>query len=142
MTDLNRLSRADCGLNSLIRRAQAWQASEQRILLLLPPNLRGRCRAVRVREDGALVLHAADNLAASRLRMIAPALLPRLAQIDGHIRSVAVRVQPPEPEPEKHKQAHLSGRAAAECLRAAEQLSAHPELAEALRRLADRAQED
>ncbi len=142
MTDLNRLSHEHRLLNQLIRRAQAWPAQERQLLAVLPPNLRQRCRAVRVREeDGTLVLHAADNLAASRLRMLAPALLGQWQQLDAGIRQVSVRLVPLEPVVEKHKQARLSRHAADECLRAAEALSAHPELAAALRRLAAKAED-
>lgn len=140
MTDLDRLSRENHLLNNLIDQARRWQRTEPRLLAVLPPNLQQRCRAVRIRDDGTLVLHAADNLAASRLRMIAQALVPKLQSIDSAIQSVHVKIRPPETVAEKTKQARLSPAAAGHCLAAAERLSQqHPDLAEALRTLAAKA---
>lgn len=142
MTDLDRLSSEDRLLNALIRQVRNWQQTEERLLAVLPPNLQQRCRAVRIRDGGILVLHAADNLAASRLRMIAPALVPKLQSIDSAIQSVHVTIRPPETVVEKTKQARLSHNAAKHCLAAADRLSRHPDLADALRALAAKADEN
>lgn len=58
---------------------------------LLPANLHPHFQTACI-EDGRLVLLAANNMAASRLKMIAPSVLPQLAGLDASIRSVSVRL--------------------------------------------------
>ena len=79
---------------------------------------------------------AANNMAASRLKMIVPSVLPQLASLDEAIRSVSVKVVPkPESRP-KTNTLHLSKAALESFDSAAARLEKrHPELAEALAEL-------
>ncbi|OAM31276.1 MULTISPECIES: DciA family protein [Eikenella] len=135
------LSRGDAVLHDLIVRAESWRHTAQALEARLPAKLRGCCRAVRVRE-GVLVWYADNNMAAARLRMLSPSLLGAWQAVCPEARQVQVKVSPREQEREPVKQAHLSRAAAEKCREMAEGLARHPELAEALRRLARHADED
>jgi hypothetical protein len=105
---------------------------------LLPANLHPHFQTACI-EDGRLILLAANNMAASRLKMIAPSVLPQLAGLDASIRSVSVRLVPKPEKPPKTNTLHLS-KAALESLdsAAAKLEKRHPELAEALANLVRR----
>ena len=55
-------------------------------------------------EEGRLVLLAANGMAASRLKMILPALVPQLQDLNAGIRDVAVKVVPKPPAQPKSQQ--------------------------------------
>lgn len=136
-----RLSRGDLALHELIVQAESWRPVAEALAARLPAKLRRYCRAVRVRE-GVLVWYADDNMAAARLRMLAPGLLPAWRAVCPEAREVLVKISPRELEKPRVKQAHLSQSAAEQCRAMAEGLAHHPELAAALRRLARHADEE
>ncbi|MBH5329955.1 DUF721 domain-containing protein [Eikenella sp. S3360] len=134
------MSRGDLALHDLIVQAEGWRHTAEALEANLPAKLRRYCRAVRLR-DGVLVWYADNNMAAARLRMLSPGLLPAWRSVCPEAREVLVKISPREPEREKVKQAHLSRAAAEKCREMAEGLARHPELAAALRRLARHADE-
>ncbi|MDU8023112.1 MAG: DUF721 domain-containing protein [Neisseria sp.] len=87
-------------------------------------------------EDGRLVLLAANNMAASRLKMILPAMLPKLQALHAGVREVVVRVVPKPPAQPKTNSLRLSEAALDSFDEAAAKLEGkHPELAAALAEL-------
>ena len=87
-------------------------------------------------EDGRLVLLAANNMAASRLKMILPSILPKLQALHDGIREVVVRVVPKPPPQPKTNSLRLSETALDSFDAAAAKLEGkHPELAAALAEL-------
>lgn len=85
--NLDKLSKRDPKLAGLLTQSQQWQRLDQAIKLLLPPNLRAHFQVACI-EDGCLVLIATNSMAAGRLRMILPSLLPQLHQVDHRIEQV------------------------------------------------------
>lgn len=133
--DLEQLGRRDALLSGLLRQAGEWRRLDAAVKGLLPANLHPHFQTVCV-EDGRLILLAANNMAASRLKMIAPSVLPKLAGLDESVRSVAVKVVPKRESRPKTNNLHLS-KAALESFdsTAAKLEKRHPELAEALAEL-------
>ena len=90
-------------------------------------------------EGGRLVLLAANSMAASRLKMILPALLPQLRKFREDIEAVAVKTVPKIPEREKVNSLHLSETALENLGKTADRVrERHPELADVLERLAEK----
>lgn len=82
------------------------------------------------------MLLAANGMAASRLKMILPALVPQLQELNAGIRDVAVKVVPKPPAQPKVNSLNLSGAALESFDAAAAKLEdKHPELAAALAEL-------
>ncbi|NHR04687.1 DUF721 domain-containing protein [Chromobacterium haemolyticum] len=75
----NDIARKDSTLTRLTAEAQALMKLNRAFQKLLPPLLAGTCRAVRIRDD-ELVIYTDTGIIAARLRMLAPGLLPQLAQ--------------------------------------------------------------
>lgn len=135
--NLEPLLRRDRVLNGLMQQAAYWQRLDVRIKKLLPDNLHPHFQVACIDDDGVLVIEAGHHMAASRLRMIVPVLLPQMQQIDARIRQARVRIRPPQHRPAPQKRAQLSECARSSCRDAAERLAHHPQLAAALARLAD-----
>ena len=133
--NLEHLGRQDSLLSELLKQAGKWWRLDAAVKKLLPPNLHPHFQTACI-EDGGLILLAANNMAASRLKMIVPSVLPQLASLDEAIRSVSVKVVPkPESRP-KTNTLHLSKAALESFDSAAARLEKrHPELAEALAEL-------
>ena len=133
--NLEHLGRQDSLLSELLKQAGKWRRLDAAVKKLLPPNLHPHFQTACI-EDGGLILLAANNMAASRLKMIVPSVLPQLASLDEAIRSVSVKVVPkPESRP-KTNTLHLSKAALESFDSAAARLEKrHPELAEALAEL-------
>lgn len=133
--NLEHLGRQDSLLSELLKQAGKWRRLDAAVKKLLPLNLHPHFRTACI-EDGGLILLAANNMAASRLKMIVPSVLPQLASLDEAIRSVSVKVVPkPESRP-KTNTLHLSKAALESFDSAAARLEKrHPELAEALAEL-------
>ena len=133
--NLEHLGRQDSLLSELLKQAGKWRRLDAAVKKLLPLNLHPHFRTACI-EDGGLILLAANNMAASRLKMIVPSVLPQLASLDEAIRSVSVKVVPkPESRP-KTTTLHLSKAALESFDSAAARLEKrHPELAEALAEL-------
>lgn len=126
-------------LQFLLQSAKAWRQLDNIVKQELPANLHPHVQTACI-EEGALVLLAANNMAASRLKMIAPALLPRLQRHSDLIQSVRVKTVPKPAAPPRQNSLRLSAAAAEGFRRSAEQLQHHPQLAAALRRLAGKYQ--
>ncbi|HHL3632200.1 DciA family protein [Neisseria polysaccharea] len=136
--NLEHLSRQDSLLSELLKQAGKWRRLDAAVKKLLPPNLYPHFQTACI-EDGRLILLAANNMAASRLKMIAPSVLPQLAGLDASIRSVSVRLVPKPERPPKTNTLHLSKAALESFGSAAAKLEKrHPELAEALANLVRR----
>lgn len=136
--NLEHLGRQDSLLSELLKQAEKWRRLDAAVKKLLPANLHPHFQTACI-EDGRLVLLAANNMAASRLKMIAPSVLPQLAGLDASIRSVSVRLVPKPEKPPKTNTLHLSKAALESFGSAAAKLEKrHPELAEALANLVRR----
>ncbi|MCO6521804.1 MAG: DUF721 domain-containing protein [Snodgrassella sp.] len=135
--NLNRFGKKNAQLNQLLTQSAHWQRLSTCLKQELPASMRAHFNVACVR-DGCLVVIAHNSMAASRLRMVLPALLPQLQQIEATINSVKVKVQPPESKPEAVKRASLSPVARGALARSAQALPHHPELAAALRRLSEK----
>lgn len=127
------ISRQDSLLSRLTAAAGALAALDDAFQKLLPPQIAGRCRAIRIR-DGELVLFADNGMVAARLRMVASGLLPQLAR-QGHVAGrVHIRVQPAYRVPVKPKTIAISQNALDGMADAARSV-AQPEVRAALERL-------
>lgn len=133
--NLEQLGKRDQLLKGLLQQAQQWQRLDAQVKKLLPANLRAHFQTACVQE-GRLVLLAANNMAASRLKMITPVLLPQLQALREDIKEVGVRVVPKTPAPPKTNSLKLSEAALSSFAQTAEDLGGrHPQLAEALAKL-------
>lgn len=121
-------------LQNLFRQSAQWRRFDIGLKQCLPVNLHPHFQVACI-EDGCLVVLATNNMAATRLRMMLPALVPKLQTIDSAVQTVRVKIQPLQTPPPKTKQAHLSNAAKTACADAAGRLVHHPELAAALRTL-------
>lgn len=133
--NLEHLGRQDSLLSGLLKQAGKWRRLDAAVKKMLPSNLHPHFQTACI-GDGGLILLAANNMAASRLKMIVPSVLPQLSGLDAAIRSVSVKVVPkPESRP-KTNTLHLSKAALESFDSAAARLEKrHPELAEALAEL-------
>ena len=133
--DLAQLGKRDHLLAGLLQQSQQWRKLDAKIKTVLPANLHPHFQTACV-EDGRLVLLAANNMAASRLKMILPAMLPKLQTLHAGVREVVVRVVPKPPAQPKINSLRLSEAALHSFDEAAAKLeSKHPELAAALAEL-------
>jgi hypothetical protein len=135
--NLNRFGKKNAQLNQLLEQSAHWQRLSACLKQELPVSIRTHFNVACVR-DGCVVVIAHNSMAASRLRMVLPALLPQLQQIDATIETVKVKVQPVDTKPEAVKRASLSPAARSALAHSAQALSHHPELAAALRRLSEK----
>ena len=128
------LAKRDRLLAKLWAQSQHWQRIENDIKLALPANLRPYIRVAHM-EDGCLVILAHNNMAASRIRMLAAGLLPRFQALLPEIQYIRIKLVPQSSAPEKHNPHTLSETALNELSHTADNLAHHPELAAALTRL-------
>ncbi|CRZ19614.1 DUF721 domain-containing protein [Kingella kingae] len=132
--ELDKLLAPDGNLTGLLRQAQYFNQLDQLVKRLLPPNLREHCRVVCV-EESDLVIHAYIPMAASRLKMMLPALLPQIQQHCDWVRHIRVYTQPRNPSPERNKTHSIPSDALPSFERTAQKVEQYPELAQALRDL-------
>ena len=133
--DLAQLGKRDHLLEGLLQQSQQWRKLDAKIKTVLPANLHPHFQTACV-EDGRLVFLAANNMAASRLKMILPAMLPKLQTLHAGVREVVVRVVPSPPAQPKTNSLRLSEVALDSFDEAAAKLEGkHPELAAALAEL-------
>ena len=135
--DLEQLGKHDNRLNLLIARSQEWRKLDGLVKQILPSNLHDYVQVACV-ERGCLVLLVSHAMAASRMRMLIPALLPRLQKINHHISDVRTKLIPhtsPPPTPKPHQ---LSEHALEQFRQSAQKLQHHPKLAAALTQLVNR----
>lgn len=128
-------------LGSLLAQTRIWLDLDRQVKALLPANLHPHMQAVCI-EGGVLIVHASAAMAANRLKMILPALLPQLMRQCPEVRAVRVKMQPKNVPPQKEKDFRISAEAVAYFRASAEKLRHHPELAAALQRLADNQEQD
>ena len=132
--NLDQLGKRDHRLTGLLQQSQQWRRLDAQVKQILPANLRAHFQAACI-EEGCLVLLAANNMAASRLRMIAPGLLPQLQTLDRRITQVRAKILPKPPEQPRQNRLRMSDAALEALSDSAERLQHHPELAEALQQL-------
>ncbi len=132
--NLDQLGKRDHRLTGLLQQSQQWRRLDAQVKQILPANLRAHFQVACI-EEGCLVLLAANNMAASRLRMIAPGLLPQLQTLDRRISQVRAKILPKPPEQPRQNRLRMSDAALEALSDSAERLQHHPELAEALQQL-------
>ena len=125
----------DSQLARLAAAARRWRRLNQLFKQQLPPALCHRCRAVRINEDGVMVVFADSGTVAARLKLLAPSLLPVLDAAGFSAQRIQVRVVLRTIPPERENRLRLSRRALDALNDGADQVS-DPDLAESLRRLA------
>ncbi|MDO5640489.1 MAG: DciA family protein [Neisseria sp.] len=139
--NLDQLGKKNHHLQGLLQQSRQWQRLDTQVKQILPANLRPHFQTACI-EEGCLVLLAANNMAASRLRMIAPGLLPQLQAIDSRIQTVRTKIQPKPPVAPRQNKLHMSETALVALSDSAKRLQHHPELAEALQNLVSRRKDD
>lgn len=135
--NLDHLGKQDPHLANLLRSAHYWQRLDAQVKQILPANLRPHFQTACI-DNGCLILLAANNMAASRLRMILPGLLAQVQQLDHSIIEVRTKIVPKPPATPRENRLRLSKTALDTLDDSAQQLQHHPELAEALQRLVSR----
>lgn len=136
MSILN-FTQKDNQLNAVIQQARYWQKLEIQVKKCFPVNLSDFYQVICI-DQNVLIVFADNSMVASRLKMIAPALLPALQSLDGSIKKVTIKIKPQETKRVVVEKLQL-GKSAIESLEdASHQLEHHPELAEALQRFAQR----
>lgn len=136
--DLDQLSRRDAMLSGLLERSRRWLRLDAEVKRIVPANLHPHFQTACI-EHGVLILSAANNMAASRLKMILPSVLPQLMQIDGSIRDVSVRLVPKPPAQPRENSFRLSEGVLADLESTALKVEEeNPALAQALAQLASK----
>ena len=136
--NLEQLGKRDARLAGLLQQSQQWRRLDAAVKRILPANLHPHFQTACI-EEGRLVLLAANGMAASRLKMILPALVPQLQDLNAGIRDVAVKVVPKPPAQPKVNSLHLSETALENLGKTADRVrERHPELADVLERLAEK----
>jgi len=124
----------------LLERARKLARLEQAVLGLLPENLAGHCKVLNLKKE-TLVLSVNSSAWAARLRFAEPELIRQLqCHFPELVRSVQVRIQPPSVErsPKQHPKLKISMENAELLAQTARSIQ-HPDLQEALYRLAAKA---
>lgn len=126
-------------LNDLLSRLRLMKTVETDIKALFPTNLRPHFSVV-VGQDYNIVLFAAHTMAANRLKMLAPSVLPTARLQYENIRNIIVKLKPqPQPTPEPPSAPRrISAHGASVLTNTARNLQHHPQLAQALTRLAEK----
>jgi len=137
MRPLRHILSAETALVGFLDRRRNEQAILQNVRRNLPPALAAQV-GIAAAEPPELALLASSGAAGALLRQRVPDLVEKLARAGWQFTGIRVRVQPrlPPRSPQKHVVKQLDGLSAA-TLRAHAERLADPELAAALRRLAD-----
>ena len=125
---------ANSPLANLLQRSRYWQQLDAATKRLLPANLHPHFRVACI-EEGALIIHVSAPMAATRLKMLLPNLLPQLQELDPGIARIQIKTRPHNPAAAKSKNFHLSERALNSFEQTAEKVAHHPKLAAALQNL-------
>ena len=125
---------ANSPLANLLHRSRYWQQLDDAAKRLLPANLHPHFRVACI-EEGALIIHVSAPMAATRLKMLLPSLLPQLQELDPNIARIQIKTRPHNPATAKSKNFHLSERALNSFEQTAEKVAHHPKLAAALQNL-------
>lgn len=134
---LEQLAQTAPQLRGLLQRARHFQSLEAAVKRLLPPNIAAHLRVACISE-GSLIVQVSGNTAAARIKMLLPALLPKIQALDPQIVRVQTKVLPPAPAVPRDKPFRIAGDVLPAFEQTAEQVAHHPALATALRRLAER----
>lgn len=129
--ELNQFAQNSPTLRHLLQQSQYFLMLDKRVKSLLPPNLHAHFK-VACLQQGELVLLAKSSMAASRLKMMVPAILAQIQSIDEQIMQVKINVLPENPTPPKEKHFHIPDSVLPHFEQTAEKLSHAPELAQAL----------
>lgn len=135
--NINRFSKKNPQLNLLLTQSAHWQRLNTCLKEELPDSMHPHFNVACVRA-GCLMVIAYNSMAASRLHMVLPALIPQLQLIDATIKSIKIKIVPLDSKLKIVKRASLGPIARNELARSAEALSHHPELAIALQRLSEK----
>ncbi|ULJ65055.1 DUF721 domain-containing protein [Wielerella bovis] len=133
---LEKIAEYDGQLKNLIACARYWQKLDSAVKQLIPHNLHPHFQVVCI-ENNDLVLHVSAPMAATRLKMLLPALLPRLQAIDTSIQAIRIKVRPKNQESKRTKNFHISQQALDYFEQTAKQLAHHPQLADAMQKLVE-----
>lgn len=128
---LHQMLQTEPHLLGLIEQSKYFQSLDKQIKTWLPENLTAHFRVVCL-SQGTLILHVSGSMAASRLKMLLPALLPRIQQLDNRILDCKVHVLPSNPPRKKVKTFHIPPSALAQFKQTAERVRHHEDLHQAI----------
>lgn len=123
----------------LLAASQVWQTLDKAMKKQLPSNLHAYVQ-VACMENDELIVVATHNMAASRLKMLLPTLLPHLQTLHSDIKSIKVKLKPTEPPKKRVNPFRFPAGMAQQFLQTA-QSSQNPELAAKWQKLAAIARE-
>ncbi|QMT31438.1 DUF721 domain-containing protein [Alysiella filiformis] len=132
--DLGQYAQTSPALRHLWQSTRYFIQLDERLKAILPANLREHCRVACV-QNGVLVVFAKNNMAASRLKMMLPALLPQIQDLGDEIGKIDVKMLPETPKPPREKHCHFSPNVLDMFEHTAQQVAHAPALAQALRNL-------
>lgn len=122
-------------LQGLLGRARYFKRLDGEIKRILPANLSGHFRVACVDESGRLVLFVSSNMAATRLKMLLPAVLPAMRELDIQIQDVVCRVIPNDIPPPREKHFYIPQCALDRFDETAQMVAHHRDLSHALQQL-------
>lgn len=125
----------DSQLARLTTAARRWKQMDLLFKKQLPPALAAKCRAVRINDEGVMIIFADNGTIAARLKLLAPSLLPMLDEAGFAARRIQIKVVLHNAHAERQNQLQLS-RAAIDAINQGAEAIQHPDLAESLRTLA------
>ena len=132
--NISPLKQRDSICAHLLEECAYYQQLSQELQKRLPENIAAHCRVACVRNE-TLVIYGDNNIVVNRLKMLLPAILDGWASKPPHISRHKVLLAPNNQEPKRPNTLKLSQAARMSLLKTAENLSHHPELAAALKRL-------
>ncbi|MDK4683790.1 DciA family protein [Kingella negevensis] len=133
---LDKIASHNPQLNNLLQLSRYWQQLDTQIKRLLPANLHPHFHIVCIEQD-TLIIHASAPMAASRLKMLMPTLLPQIQKINQQIGKIQIKNRPKNTTPTPPKNFHISPKSLSYFEQTAQQLSHHPELAQAMQKLVE-----
>lgn len=136
--DLERISRRDSKLGALLLQTKRWRLLDDEIKKILPANLRLYCQVACVDDEGCLIILAANNMAKSRLRMMAPGMLAQFRAVDGQISGVRIKSAPKHSTAAKTNTLKLSVAALDALEDSSRRVAHHSDLSAALRQVVDK----
>ncbi len=134
MHSLHTIITQNKNLHNLLQWVDYWRYLESQLKQHIPQNLRDQCRVVCIR-DNTLVVHTDSASSAMRLKMILPAVLPQMQDIDKNIHRFQVKHKPTHPQPHATDSHKISPTTLDKFEHTAQQLSHHTDLAHAIMQL-------
>lgn len=133
--NLNHWAQRNPALTNLLQQHKQQQQLLTSVKRLLPANLQPHVQAAFI-DNNILKLITTHPIAASRIKMLAPTLLPSLQNHHPQITSIHIKNQPAEPEKiQKTKTFRLPENAVPVLKQTADSLSRHPRLSYAIKQL-------